>query len=121
MCVPQGLECPYKILEGRVQADEDVDGPCEVRVKDEVPRIRVGVMCVVLEIVLEEELEDDVDREHVLVHVDTATDLLNLERKGLPRLCCLIRKSPLVDLLDKVGPGIADVGDAAMVCRMVNE
>ena len=78
-------------------------------------------MCVVFEIVLKEELEDDVDGEDVLVHVHAATDLFDLECKGLPRLGCAIGESFLVDLLDEVGPGVADIGNVAVICGVVDK
>jgi hypothetical protein len=76
---------------------------------------------VVLEIILEEKLEDDVDGEDVLVHVDTTTDLFDLECKRLPWLCCAISESLLVHLLDEVRPRVADVGNVAVIGGMVDE
>lgn len=121
MSVPQGLECCDEVLKGCVQADEYVDGPCDVGVEDEIPGVRVSIMCIVLEVVLEEELKDDVDGEHVFVHVDAATNLFDLECKGLPRLYQSVGESLLVHLFDEIGPGVADVGNIAVVCGMINK
>lgn len=66
-------------------------------------------------------MKDDVDGKHILVHVDAAADLFDLEREYLPRLSNIVGPSLFVDLLDEVRPGVADVGDVAVVCGVVDE
>src|SRR5690242_2514752 len=40
LCVPERLESCDEVLERRVQANEDIDGPCNVCVQDEASQIR---------------------------------------------------------------------------------
>lgn len=98
--VPDGLEGGDEVLERGVEADEDVDGPCEVCVGEEVSGVGGRVVGVVFEVVLEEELEDDVDGEDDLVHVDAAADLLDLERERFPGLRGPVEERLLVHLFD---------------------
>lgn len=121
LCVPERLECRDEILKGRIQADEDVDGPCDVCVEDEVSRVCVSIVCVVLDVVLQEQLKNDVDREDVLVQVDASADFLDLDCERLPWLWQPGGEGLPVYLLDQVGPRVANIGDIAVVCGVVDE
>jgi len=70
LCVPQGLKGGEERLKGGVEFEEYVEGPGELGVEGEGLGAVVGVsgvVCVEFEVVLQEELEDDVDREDAVV------------------------------------------------------
>lgn len=98
--VPQRLEGRDQVLERRVDADQDVDGPRQARVEGEVARPRLAVVRVVFEVVLQEELQHDVDGEDVLVQVDPPADFFRFERYELPRLGEVVPAPLAVHLVD---------------------
>ena len=78
-------------------------------------------MCVELEIVLQHQLKNNVDREDVLVLVGAETDLLNLHSYSFPWCGLLVVNCILMHLLYEVGPRVADVWDIAVVGNVIDQ
>lgn len=61
-------------------------------------------------------------REDGLVHVDTSANFLDLGRESFPRRCVGARfQGFCVHLLNKIGPSVANIRDAAVVCSVVDQ
>lgn len=78
-------------------------------------------MSVELQVVLEQELQDNIDREDILVEIDAVANLLNFECNELPRGVMVVCDCVSVDLIDEVGPCRAYVRDAAVVGSVIDE
>lgn len=78
-------------------------------------------MDVELQIVLQDQLQDNVDREDVVVQVGAVTEILDLKRDDLPGRGLPISDSVPMGLVNEVGPRGANVRYTAVVCSMVDQ
>jgi hypothetical protein len=120
--IPQRLERSNQTLKGRLKLNKDIDRPHEICVQRQVLRIRrIGLVDVELQVVLEKELQDDVDGEHVLVETGAVTQVLDFQGDDFPGKALVSCDGISMGLFDEVGPCRADVGDVAVVGGVVDE
>lgn len=122
LCVPQRLQSCDKRLERRVEPNEDVDRPGEVGVESKVLCVGcIRIVGVKFEVVLEEQLQNDVDRKDAFIEVNTVANILDFQCHYLPRCALVVRNSVPVCLFDKICPCGANVRYATVISCMVDK
>jgi hypothetical protein len=82
---------------------------------------RCGIVRVIEDVVLKEDLENNVNREDIFAQVDAATESFDGEGDVLPGSGLLFFNRLVMRLFDDVGPCVADIGEVTVVGCVVNE